>query len=142
MQVTLDTLPSFVSDFVRNFPKGKLGNAYVVGLKGDLGAGKTTFVQAVAKELGVTERVTSPTFVVVKTYAIDTPPFKRLVHADLYRMHSNDTDTIGWSEYVKNGENIILAEWSDRVPGGIPLETPILSFSVVDEDTREIVWMK
>lgn len=142
MRLTLNTLPSFASDFIKNLPKEKSDNAYIVGLKGDLGAGKTTFVQAVAKEFGITERVTSPTFVVVKTYPIDRPPFKRLVHADLYRMHSTDSDTVGWGEYIKNGENLIFAEWSERVPGGIPPETPTLSFSVVDENTRDIVWIK
>ena len=60
--------------------------AIVIGLSGDLGSGKTTFVQAVAKELGITEHVTSPTFVIMKKYGIKHSHFNTLVHIYAYRL--------------------------------------------------------
>lgn len=136
MEISLDTLPAYARTFVESIPKEKQQVAYVVGLEGELGAGKTTFVQEVARIFGIEGRVTSPTFVVLKTYPIEHGSFKRLVHADLYRLHQDDPDTIGWSEYVKDPENLILAEWPFRIHGGIPKGIRVLSFSVLGEDRR------
>lgn len=138
MEISLSTLPAYARAFVENLPRQKQEAAYVVGLEGELGSGKTTFVQEVARIFGIEGRVTSPTFVVLKMYPIDRAPFKRLVHVDLYRLHTDDPDTIGWSEYVKDPENLILAEWPLRIHGGIPKGTRVLSFSVLGEDRRLI----
>ena len=62
--------------------------ALVVGLYGNLGAGKTAFTQAVARELGIQEIVTSPTFVIEKIYPTSHPHFARLIHIDAYRLEA------------------------------------------------------
>lgn len=138
MEISLSTLPAYARAFVESIPKQTPGGAYLVGLEGELGAGKTSFVQEVAKILGIEGRVTSPTFVVLKTYSIARAPFTHLVHADLYRLHKDDPDTIGWSEYMKDPKNLILAEWPERIHGGMPKGTRVISFSVIGDDRRRV----
>ena len=68
----------------------KSEGAVVCALHGDLGAGKTTFTQTLARELGVEEIVTSPTFVIMKNYELTNQPFEKLVHIDAYRIEEID----------------------------------------------------
>lgn len=138
MEVSLAQLPDFAKSFIAQLPKTKGAQAYIVGLSGDLGTGKTAFVQQIAKALGVFSPVTSPTFVLAQTYQIQHAPFSRLVHIDAYRLSPDEKDTFGWKEYAKNPENLIFAEWPERIPGGMPERIERLQFSVVAEDTRNI----
>ena len=100
--------------------------ALVVGLSGHLGAGKTAFVKAIAKILGVKEEVTSPTFVIMKIYEISVTskqkteglavPWKRLVHIDAYRLERREElDVLEWEKLVADKDNIILVEWLENV---------------------------
>lgn len=103
--------------------------ARVIALQGELGAGKTTFAQGFARALGVTERVVSPTFVIMKTYGLrprvkdknkrikdDNKIFRRLVHIDCYRLRSSkDILHLGFKEILKDKDAIILIEWTDRI---------------------------
>ncbi len=141
MEIPYADLSDFASAFVRGLPVSTQKKAYIVGLTGELGAGKTTFVQEVAKALGVSSVVASPTFVVVRVYPltrITHTPFKRLVHIDAYRLVSGERDTIGFGAYAENPENLILVEWPERLPGAPAFDTR-LEFKVVSEDTREII---
>ncbi|MBI3573681.1 tRNA (adenosine(37)-N6)-threonylcarbamoyltransferase complex ATPase subunit type 1 TsaE [Candidatus Kaiserbacteria bacterium] len=137
MEVSLEDLPDFAKDFIARLPKTPRERAYVVGLRGELGAGKTTFVQELAQVLGVTNPVTSPTFVIVQTYPITHPSFSRLIHVDAYRLTPEGKDTIGWKEYAADPENLILAEWPERLPAGARADM-ILEFLVAGENTRSI----
>ncbi|MDO8523867.1 MAG: tRNA (adenosine(37)-N6)-threonylcarbamoyltransferase complex ATPase subunit type 1 TsaE [bacterium] len=138
MEISLSALPHFAEDFIARLPKAARTRAYVVGLQGELGAGKTTFVQAVAKAFGVSEPVASPTFVIAQAYPIDREPFSRLVHVDAYRLSPEEKDTVGWRGYADEPENLILVEWPERLPSGMsPLGT-LLTFAVSGENTREI----
>lgn len=86
----------------------------VVGLEGDLGAGKTTLVQAICRGLGVpaSEYVRSPTFAILNEYKGKSPVY----HFDLYRIDDpGDVDHLGWEEYV-GGPGVTLIEWIDRAP--------------------------
>jgi tRNA threonylcarbamoyl adenosine modification protein YjeE len=145
MQVSLADLSDFAKRFVAELPATPGVGAHVVGLKGDLGAGKTTFVQMVAKELGVTATVTSPTFVFVQVYGIDHGPFRRLVHIDAYRLSKDDPDTIGWREYRADPANLILVEWPEHLPGltasagDFGATFPIIEFKVIDDASRDVV---
>ncbi len=90
--------------------------AVVLALFGDLGSGKTTFTQGFAEALGVKERVTSPTFVILKKFKIKGPKFGNLIHIDAYRLESpEETQFLDWSAIVKDPGNIVLIEWADRV---------------------------
>ena len=95
----------------------RLPNGGVVALQGELGAGKTTFVQGLARAIGVARPVTSPTFTLVGEYA---GAHQRLVHMDLYRLHApDDLLAIGFGEYVESGA-LVAIEWSERAGDLIP----------------------
>ena len=86
--------------------------AAIVALSGDLGAGKTTLAQAIARELGVKESVISPTFVIMKSYPIVRGPYKQLIHIDAYRLNSEtELEKLGWAELAGDPKNLILIEW-------------------------------
>ncbi|OGG58553.1 tRNA (adenosine(37)-N6)-threonylcarbamoyltransferase complex ATPase subunit type 1 TsaE [Candidatus Kaiserbacteria bacterium RIFCSPHIGHO2_01_FULL_56_24] len=116
--------------------------ATIVALSGDLGAGKTTFVKGVAKALGIGEHVTSPTFVIMKIYDLDSPPaggFKRLIHIDAYRLKGiQHLKVLGWEDLIKDPGNLILIEWPEKIDGAIPANAVRLTFRHGTEDTREI----
>ncbi len=117
--------------------------AVVVALEGDLGAGKTTFSQAIGKILGIEESVLSPTFVIEKIYGIDYKGFKNLIHIDAYRLEKeSELLHLGWEEIIKEPENLILIEWPSNVPGIIPENARKISFKFIDENTREIEYEK
>lgn len=83
-------------------------------LYGDLGSGKTTFVQAVGKALGIAETITSPTFVVVKTYGTTHAVIRKLVHADLYRLHAReDAQALGLEEAMSDPKALVCIEWPE-----------------------------
>ena len=119
--------------------------AFVVLLKGDLGSGKTSFVQGVARALGVTEHVTSPTFVILKNYKIFSRPdlksskglaFENLVHMDAYRLEEEkDLEALDWDKLVLDPQNIMLVEWPEKV--GLT-KYPTIKFTFIDETTRQI----
>ncbi len=115
--------------------------AQVIVLSGDLGAGKTTFAQAVARALGVEEVVTSPTFIIERVYRLGEKGrgFARLIHIDAYRLESeHELEGLGWKEVVADSGNLVLIEWGERVLSLIPKGAMRLMFSYVDEDTRTI----
>ncbi|MES2216096.1 MAG: tRNA (adenosine(37)-N6)-threonylcarbamoyltransferase complex ATPase subunit type 1 TsaE [Patescibacteria group bacterium] len=92
--------------------------ALVVGLSGDLGAGKTAFTKAIAKELGITDEVTSPTFVIMKQYPItqSSTPWKKLIHIDAYRLErAEEVQVLGFGELVADPKNLILIEWPENI---------------------------
>ena len=113
-------------------------NATVVGLYGDLGAGKTTFSQAVAKTLEVEETVVSPTFVIMKIYELSGQKWKHLIHIDAYRLEkSSELARLGWQELISDSGNLILIEWPERVVD-IMLEHTSIHFTHISENEREI----
>jgi tRNA threonylcarbamoyladenosine biosynthesis protein TsaE len=114
-------------------------DALVVGLYGNLGAGKTSFTQAVAKALGVTDNVNSPTFVIEKIYETKHPIFKRLVHIDAYRLESaSELQVLKFEELISNPNNLILIEWPEKAAEILPEDHLKIRFTFVDENTREI----
>lgn len=115
----------------------KKNTATIYGLVGDLGAGKTTFVQGVAKALGITESLTSPTFVIQKSYMAQKV-FTRLVHIDAYRLHrARELEVLGFSELLKDPHTLILIEWPEQVQY-MNQELPTLTFTWVSEHERTI----
>lgn len=115
--------------------------ATVVGLYGDLGSGKTTFVQDAAKALGARERLVSPTFLIVKSYKLKVKSFKTLVHIDAYRLkHSDELLKLRFEELLRDPGNLIFLEWADRVADVLPRDHIKISLSLdfLDERARRI----
>ncbi|VAW13135.1 tRNA threonylcarbamoyladenosine biosynthesis protein TsaE, partial [hydrothermal vent metagenome] len=123
--------------------------AFVVGLQGDLGAGKTTFTKSVAEALGVEGAVTSPTFVIEKIYKLPvrTPhaggpekeTFSRLIHIDAYRLENgSELTSLGWEDIASDSQNIILIEWPEKVAEILPEDIYMMYFKFIDENTREV----
>ena len=104
--------------------------ALVVGLSGDLGAGKTTFMQAVAKHLGIKNKVRSPTFVIIKSYKLKAKNYKLLFHIDAYRLKDeNELLSLGWQEIIKNEKHLVFVEWPENVSKIIPSHSKFIHIS-------------
>ena len=118
--------------------------ATVLALQGGLGAGKTAFVQGLAKALGIAERITSPTFVLMKRYETAqkknaAPSFTSLVHIDAYRFEQpSEMEPLRWHELLTQPNTLIAIEWPEKVAGALPEGAHLLRFTFVDEATREI----
>ncbi len=113
--------------------------AIVIALSGELGAGKTVFAKGIAKALGITETVSSPTFVIQKKYKIPQGLFKNLIHIDAYRLEKEkELEVIGWDDIVASPENLIVIEWPERVSFLIPPDAITVVLGHVDEGTRSI----
>jgi len=106
----------------------KLRAPAVVTLEGDLGAGKTTLVQAIARGYGVRDAVTSPTFALVHMYHADRSP---VFHLDLYRLSGpHQLANIGWDDALA-ANAIVLIEWPDRAGAELPAATHAITLSHV-----------
>jgi len=92
----------------------KLDRASVVTLRGDLGAGKTTFAQGLLRALGVSDRVTSPTFVLMQRYPLAAGSFKDAYHVDAYRlMRTDDLASLGLDAVLADPKNLVIVEWPE-----------------------------
>lgn len=108
----------------------------VIELIGDVGAGKTTFVRGLAKGLGITEPVTSPSFTISKSYAL--PDNKRLIHYDFYRLQDPGLMTDDLSESINDENTITIIEWSDTVSNLLPKDRTIIKIEYVDDGSRNL----
>ncbi|MBI5470290.1 tRNA (adenosine(37)-N6)-threonylcarbamoyltransferase complex ATPase subunit type 1 TsaE [Candidatus Kaiserbacteria bacterium] len=148
MQTTTHSLEEFSSEARRiaSGLKASPDHATIVALSGDLGAGKTTFVQQVAAYFGIPESVTSPTFVIEKVYQLPNvghpmsyTGLKLLIHIDAYRLKSShDLKILGWPELIAEPSNLILIEWPERVAEAIPPQAIRISIEHIDAETRGI----
>lgn len=124
-------LSNFASKLAKN-----LINGSVILLKGDLGAGKTTLVRFIAKDLGIKEKVQSPTFNIMKIYLKGIKP---LIHIDAYRLKDNDVD-IGLEEYIGYEKGLTFIEWPEFITNLIPINNISISlFNKNHDDTRQII---
>lgn len=104
--------------------------AALVTLQGDLGAGKTTFVQVLGQELGVEEVIQSPTYVLMKSYRINFGRFFKLVHIDAYRLQTPmEFATLNPEEFLEDPHSLVVLEWPERIIGKLPKSDLTLNFS-------------
>jgi len=116
--------------------------AEVLGLIGDLGAGKTIFTQGVAEALGITEVVNSPTFVLMKVYNVSSQQraVSRLVHVDAYRLsNSQELKDIGLDEYLGRKDTIVVIEWADKVKELLPKNSMIIEFKLGENENQRVI---
>jgi len=116
--------------------------ARVVALSGELGTGKTTLTQELARQLGIKDNIISPTFVIMKIYNINPiskyhPHFKKLIHIDAYRLDSPlELLKIGWRELVEDKNNLIIIEWPEKVKGCLNNDVCWVKLGHIDDQTR------
>lgn len=133
-------------------PAGRQGakQAVVLALSGDLGAGKTTFLQGFAKGLGIKENILSPTFIIMKKFKIPPKTYyqnersstlvaKYFYHFDLYRLESKkDLEFLDFQEIISNPENIMAIEWPEKISTLLPKAAIKIDFKHLEENKREL----
>ncbi len=125
----------------------------VLALYGDLGAGKTTFIQGLVASLGYSGRVFSPTFIFIRPYNISdqrsvisdqkkSQKIKTFHHIDLYRIE-NETDlkTLGIEEFVSQKDAISAIEWPEKIENFLPKKTIKIKFETLGETERKITFV-
>lgn len=124
----------------------------IVALSGKLGSGKTTFVQGLAKGLGIKKRILSPTFVLIRSYTLSPTPLPRrqagyslnprpstFYHIDLYRINSpEEAGNLGLEEIWSDPQNIVAIEWAEKIKKILPKQRMDIFFKYKGENIREI----
>lgn len=114
----------------------KIKQGDILAFYGDLGSGKTTFIQGLALGLNIKRRIISPTFIIIRHYKLKNGNF---YHIDLYRTQNvNDLLSVGLDEILITKENIVTIEWSEKLGSLMPKIRYDLKFSYIDEFTRSI----
>lgn len=112
----------------------------LIALSGNLGAGKTALVKAMAENLGIAEAITSPTFVLLKVYDLNFKNFKKFVHVDCYRLDGNeDLQDLGLEDYIADPGALVLIEWAEKIknlPEGNLLKIKI---EILSTEKRKII---
>lgn len=141
-----EDIPEVSKKILNEIVKKSKSKARIVAMSGDLGAGKTTITKEIAKQLGVKNKVISPTFIIMKIYDISKKSeyykyFKKLVHIDAYRLDSHEELLkIGWSEFEGDNDNLIIIEWPERVSKIIPKNSTKISLTHIDNDSRNLIF--
>ena len=109
-------------------------NYKVIAMFGGMGSGKTAMTRGIARALGSTDAVSSPTYTIVNEYR----GRRKVCHFDMYRIESEDgLWEIGWEDYLESG-SLCIVEWSENVLHALPKETLKVSFETSDQETRKI----
>jgi tRNA threonylcarbamoyladenosine biosynthesis protein TsaE len=129
--------------FAKNFVDNLKQDENLILLQGDLGAGKTTFSQAVLEYLGAEGPFTSPTFVIIKDYEVDFQnknkvKFKKVYHLDCYRINEESLNDLNWNDIIENKESLILLEWPEKIEKALPEKYVKINFKVLGESERKI----
>lgn len=140
---SVEETAQIAADFAKSLSGGGVG-ATVVGLYGELGSGKTTFMKYLAQSFGIEEMIKSPTFVIEKIYKIaasgelQASRCKHLIHIDAYRIEKEEEMiNLGWREIIADPKNLICVEWPEKIEGIMPGHIKIF-FEHVSESERKI----
>lgn len=115
---------------------GLLRGGETIELIGDVGAGKTTFVRGLAKGMGISETVQSPSFTINRVY--DAPDERRLVHYDFYRLSDAGIMADELDESIHDKQTVVVIEWADTVAEILPTDRLTLSFISTGEESRQV----
>jgi tRNA threonylcarbamoyladenosine biosynthesis protein TsaE len=127
-KVLLRELGAYAKKVLENIPQ--TSTAVIVALSGELGAGKTTFVQALAKELGIKNIVQSPTYVLMKQYDISYKQFLKLIHIDAYRLETPEQfSALRPETFLNDPHSLVVVEWPERVKNMLPEPHMTIKFS-------------
>lgn len=136
-QETKEIAKKIAREVLAKKPENK---AMVLALKGNLGAGKTTFVQGFAKGLGIRAKILSPTFNIMKRFKCRGRNF---YHIDCYRLkNKKDLEILGFKEILSDPKNIIAIEWPEKVKSMLPKEVFYIAFKHIKENERKLTIIK
>ncbi len=139
VHIKLADINKVAKNIIQKATKLKNKQATVIALRGDLGSGKTTLTQEIAKILGIKDNLISPTFVIMKNYELKNKKFEKLTHIDAYRLEKDsELLKLGWSEIISKSKNLIILEWPEKVPGCVPKNTIFVDLYHKDDQTRTI----
>ena len=127
-----EELKSFAASFLEEKMQSPRTRALVVSLVGNLGAGKTTFVQGIAEFLGIVRSMVSPTFTLMREVELprETGGITMIYHFDWFRLkHGADIVALGWDDIIKDPKNLVLVEWGDKFPQLFPEGTYQITLS-------------
>ena len=137
--ITLDDLEGLVQEVLAELRTVAPLGATVLALHGDLGAGKTTFTQALGRALGVAEQITSPTFTIMKGYETTDVGFIHLIHMDAYRIDDiSELGPLRFGEILSTPKTLFCIEWAEKISAALPEKVLNLSLSVASETTRNV----
>ena len=127
-------------DFAKSLTKGD-----IVCLYGDMGSGKTTFVQGLAEGLEIKQRIISPTFIMIRQYKARINDKGLMIndfyHIDLYRMGSKrDIESLGIEEIINNKDNIVVIEWAQNLKNLMPEKRIVVQFYYTGENKRKVTF--
>ncbi|MBI5369798.1 tRNA (adenosine(37)-N6)-threonylcarbamoyltransferase complex ATPase subunit type 1 TsaE [Candidatus Uhrbacteria bacterium] len=132
MSLSISSSPEQTKQIAAAFTKTLTGGEVIL-LEGDLGSGKTTFVQGVAEALGCEGAIRSPTFSIMNIYPTSHPTIKRLIHMDLYRLkNASELTPLSLEEQLDAG-SILLVEWSKLLEPFLEVGYRKVSFKVIPE---------
>src|SRR3989344_6688933 len=108
----------------------------IIALYGNLGSGKTTFVQGLAKALRIRQRIISPTFVIIRPHKLKTN--KTFYHIDLYRLGKADPNNLGLKEIFLEKDAIVAIEWAEKIEKLLPKDTLKIKFKTLSENEKQL----
>lgn len=135
----------FAADLAKKLVKIGSRRALILGLSGDLGSGKTTFVQGFLRALGVRHKITSPTFVLIKHYhlphyQLPITNYRYAYHIDCYRVKKpSELLRLDLKEILDNPQDIVLIEWAEKIKKILPKGTTWLKFGHTERENGRII---
>jgi len=141
-RITLSELPTF-AQIIKKLIENLLPEhgAAIMTLRGEVGAGKTTFMQHIGQSFGISETIISPTFVVMKVYQLDHELFDRLVHIDAYRIEDEaELVPIHVTEMLQTSRTLVCVEWPEHIPSLKTIPHHNIQISIINDVTREFLY--
>lgn len=128
---SIKELPAVAKEFIN-----EMGEKRIFALRGEMGAGKTTFIKAVCEALGVTDVINSPTFAIVNEYKAESG--RPIFHFDFYRIRNiEEVFDLGYEEYI-DSDAICFIEWPELIEGLLPDECKNIYITIENDGTRII----
>lgn len=135
MNITIKSLESIdqaATEFVKS-----MGDNTVFAFRGEMGAGKTTFIKAICEKLGVSDTINSPTFAIVNEYRSDSGEL--IYHFDFYRINKvEEAFDFGYEDYFYSG-SLCFIEWPELIENLLPADTVNVSIKVLEDSSRSVV---
>lgn len=135
---TIETGKALAKEILKITPQKK---AFLICLKGDLGGGKTTFIQGFTKGLGIREKILSPTFIIFRKFKIKKSKYEEFYHFDCYRIKKpKEILMLNFKEIISNPKNIVAVEWADRIKKILPKNVLWIEFKFLNLNKRKIIF--